>query len=197
MRFIFLLLLLIGLCGAAYPLAAGRFDRAGEIGSFRVYEPASGFRAVTVELSPAQAPVEAVLVMSMHDAAAAPDAALGSATLTALRGERTLFAGPVLFRSAPARRGPSDSRPAFTAVAGRIETVEAGSYTFTAARGEADIPQVTALDLVLRHVSAVDGRIQPLGFALAAIGAVGLILASTRGSAPAAPRPRWGRAGDT
>lgn len=200
MRFVFLLLFLAGLAaGVGSPFVAERFSQV-VLGTWPAYQPASGFRAITVPLKPESAPLEILLDLSAP-APFEPDKTSSSATVTVAHDGRTVLAAPVSFDAA-AMRDDNPQTPArtFRAVAGRLETVEAGSYTLTVARGEAEIPQVTGLDLVLRRATALDSRIQPVGFALAAIGFIGFMLTAFRrkpaASAERPPKPRWGRGGE-
>ena len=199
MRVLFLLIFLGGLVAAAFPFLAGRFVPAADIGSFRVYAPASGFRSVSVPLKASDAPVRVALDLAapapfVPDAG--PNTGLSSATVTAAREGRTVLAAPVLFRDAAMRDdNPQTPEREFRAPAGAIAQVEDGTYTFTVARGEAEIPQVTAFDLVLQRAPALDARLQPLGFALAAVGFIGFMLSAFRRAPTAEPaKPRWGRA---
>lgn len=196
MRILFLLIFLAGLAAAASPYIAGQLTPT-DIGSFRVYAPASGFRAVSVPLKATDAPVRVALDLAAP-APFAPEGRLSSATVTAAKDGRTVLATPVFFEDAAMRDdNPQTPEREFRASAGTIEAVEDGTYTFTVGRGEAEIPQVTAFDLVLFRAPALDARIQPVGFALVAVGFIGFMLAAFRRvpTAAAEPaKPRWGRA---
>lgn len=195
MRVVFLLIFLAGIAAASSPFLAGRLAPAA-IGSSRVYAPASGFRAVSVPLKASDAPVRVALDLAAP-APFVPDAKLSSATVTAAKDGKTVLATPVAFAGAVMRDdNPQTPEREFRAVAGIIPQVEDGTYTFTVGRGEAEIPQVTAFDLVLSRAPALDARLQPIGFVLAAVGFVGFMLTAFRRipSAAKPPKPRWGRA---
>ena len=64
MRFIFLLLLLAGaVLGVGYPWYVSNFSGA-EIGTWRVYDSASGFRSVDVTLAAVDAPLRVLVDMT-------------------------------------------------------------------------------------------------------------------------------------
>lgn len=196
MRFVFLLLFLAGLtAGVGAPFLAGRLSDP-LIGTWRAYAPTSGFRAVTLPLKAADAPV-AVLIDLSAPAPFTPDAALSSLSLTVSHDNRTVLAKAVTFDGAALRDdNPQTPERTFRASAGTLGSVADGSYTFTVARGEAEIPQVTAFDLVLERGAGLDRRIQPVGFAAMAVGFIGFMLSAFRqrtSAEAAAPKPRWGR----
>jgi hypothetical protein len=115
---------------------------------------------------------------------------------------RTVLAKALDFAGSVGRdSNPQTQEKIFHADAGVIDPVETGSYTFTLASGDAEGVTVRAVDLVLTQGGArVDKRLQPLGFSLAAVGFIGLVLAFRRrgGGTPSNPNsqpppPRWGR----
>lgn len=196
MRFVFLLLFLAGLAaGVGAPFLDG-WLAAPLIGTWRAYAPTSGFRALTIPLRAQDAPVS-VLVDLSAPAPFTPDASLSSVSLTVSHDNQTVLAKAVSFGNAAMRDdNPQTPERTFRVSAGTLETVVDGSYTFTVARGEAEIPQVTAFDLVLERSATLDRRIQPIGFAVMAVGFIGFMLTAFRRRMPAeaaVPKPRWGR----
>jgi hypothetical protein len=200
MRTLFLVILLAGLgAGFGYPWFATNFS-GRELGSWRVFEQGGGFQPVTTTLSANDAPVRVLVDMT---AAAPPEFAQGTTalTVTVSTDGRTVLAEPLNFReSKPQERSPQLRDKVYRQEAGFIRDVQDGDYVFLVGRGDAEDIRIRAVDLILRAgAGAVDPRLQPVGFALAAIGFVGLVLAARRARrtrSPEAPaRPRWGRGG--
>ena len=201
MRTIFLLILLAGAAaGFGYPWYVTNFS-GRELGSFQVYERGGTFRPVTVALSSADAPVRVLVDMT---AVAPPEFAQAGTALTitaSTAGGRTVLAEPLSFSEAkPQERSPQLREKIYRDEAGVITDVEDGDYTFTVGRGDAEEIQIQSVDLVLRAgAGAVDPRVQPIGFALIAIGFIGLVLSMRRRKRErnpnSEPPPRWGRGG--
>jgi len=201
MRTIFLLILLAGAAaGFGYPWYVTNFS-GRELGSFQVYERGGTFRPVTVALSSADAPVRVLVDMT---AVAPPEFAQAGTALTitaSTAGGRTVLAEPLSFSEAkPQERSPQLREKIYRDEAGVITDVEDGDYTFTVGRGDAEEIQIQSVDLVLRAgAGAVDPRVQPIGFALIAIGFIGLVLSIRRRKRErnpnSEPPPRWGRGG--
>jgi hypothetical protein len=199
MRVIFLLLFLAGLAaGFGYPWYVANFS-GREIGTWRVYDRGGAFRPVTARLSEADEPVGVLVDM---EAIAPPEFAPRSTalTITASTGGRSVLAETLNFAEAkPQEKSPQLREKIYRDEAGVISDVEAGDYTFVVGQGDAEGIQIKAVDLILRGgAGLVDPRAQPVGFAVTAIGFIGLVLAMRRGrrernpnSQP--PPPRWGR----
>ncbi|WP_274629401.1 hypothetical protein [Arvimicrobium flavum] len=206
MRFVFLLVLLSGAAvGVGYPWYVHNFS-GDLIGTWRAYDRASGFRSFDAPLAEADAPVRVLVDLT----------ALGTPTfeqdrtvltITAATGGRTVIADTLSFHNSASPRevSPQTSDKIFRAEAGLIDPVAPGIYTFTLGPGDADAINMRSVDVVLRSDAAMlDPRAQPLGFALMAVGFIGLVAASRRrrGGPPQNPNsqpppPRWGRnAGD-
>lgn len=202
MRAIFLVILVAGLgAGFGYPWYVNNFS-GREIGTWRAYERGGAFQPVTVTLAAADAPVRVLVDMT---AVAPPEFAQSATalTITASVGNRTVLAEPLTFReSKPQERSPQLREKVYRDEAGLISDVQAGDYVFVVGRGDAEDIQIRSVDLVLRAgAAAIDPRLPPIGYALAAMGFVGFVVASRRRKksrrqdaqpGPEAP-PRWGR----
>ena len=200
MRTIFLLIFLAGIgMGFVYPWAVTNFS-GREIGTWQVFERGGAFRPVTVALSSADQPVRVLVDMT---AVAPPEFAQAGTALTitaSTAAGRTVLAEPLTFAEAkPQERSPQLREKVYRDEAGVMSGIEDGDYVFVVGPGDAEDIQIQSVDLVLRGgAGAVDARLQPLGFALAAFGFVGLVLSMRRrrrvenpNSQP--PPPRWGR----
>ncbi|WP_457936015.1 hypothetical protein [Mesorhizobium sp. 10J20-29] len=201
MRTIFLIILLAGVgAGLVYPWAVSNFS-GSEIGSWRVHDRGEGFKPVVVRLSPDMEPVRVLVDMT---AIAPPEFAAASTvlTLTATNGTGTVLADRLTFAEAkPQERNPQLRERIYRDEAGVIDGIEAGEYTFVVGQGDAEDIQIKSVDLILRGGAArLDARVQPVGFTLAAVGFIGLVLAIRRRRRvrrPAAPAAtRWGRNGN-
>ena len=200
MRFLFGLVLLAGLAMIAYPRLAGGLS-AEPIGTWRVYESQTGFATAQPQLSAADAPVAISVELTTRGLASLPKGA-AVLTMTASTGGKTVLAKVLDFAGAMSRDvNPQTQEKIFRADAGIIDPVESATYAFTFGNGDAEGVPVRAVDLILiRNGATFDRRLQPIGFSLAAIGFIGLILAFRHrsGGTPSNPNsqppaPRWGR----
>ncbi|MBL8584349.1 MAG: hypothetical protein JNL61_19270 [Rhizobiaceae bacterium] len=200
MRLVFVLIFLAGIAaGLGYPWIANNFS-GEEIGRFPVYERGGDFRPVTVDLAAADAPVR-VLVDMVSIGQPVMQADRTVLTLTATVGGKTVLADTLSFVHASARDvNPQLQERIFRDSAGLIDPVTPGSFLFTLGRGDAEAIAMKSVELVLRREAmALDPRIQPIGFALMAIGVIGFVLAmrrrrAARNQAPQTPPPpKWGR----
>jgi hypothetical protein len=201
MRTLFFLILMFGLgAGVVYPWAVTNFS-GREIGTWQVYDRGGSFRPVTAKLSSTDEPVRVLVDMT---ALAPPEFAPQSTvlTITVSTGGRTVLAETLSFSEAkPQEKSPQLREKIYRDEAGVITGIEDGDYTFVVGQGDEEGIEIRAVDLVLRAgAGAVDPRLQPIGYALAAIGFIGLVLSMRRGrrernpnSQP--PPPRWGRGG--
>ncbi|PZN59020.1 MAG: hypothetical protein DIU65_01885 [Proteobacteria bacterium] len=198
MRFLFGLILAAGLALIVYPrVAAGVAHRP--IGTWRVYEPTTGFTEARPVLKSNDAPVMIGVEMTTRAVSELPPGAI--LTITVSVGGRTVLARALDFSGAVGRdTNPQIQERIFHTEAGVIDSVEDGTYIFTLDRGDAEGVMLHAVDLVLSHGASVDARLQPIGFSLAAIGFIGLALTfrARAGGKPASPGsqprpPRWGR----
>lgn len=203
MRFLFLLVLLAGAgLGIVYPWAATNFS-GREIGTFRAYDRGGTFRPIEVALASTDAPVR-VLVDLTTLAPPIVTPARAVLTITAsTRGETVLAQALNFYDTTPRERSPQLPDPIFRDDAGLIRDVQAGTYRFVVGQGDAENVQIRSVDLILRAGGIeADGRAQPVGLSLMAVGFVGLVLSLRRGrdrpqnpnSQP--PAPRWGRGAD-
>ena len=190
-----------GVALAAFPWFSDNF-LARDIGSWRVYDSVTGYLPALVPLKSDEAPLNVLVDMTtVGPTELSDDRAV--LTLTVDTDGKTVLAKPLTFADATARdTNPQTGEKIFRETAGVIERVESGDYLFTLGAGDAEGVTVRKVDLILRRGGVTyDGRIQPLGYALMAIGFIGLVLALRRGggrpqnpnSQP--PPPRWGRAG--
>lgn len=201
MRFVFFLILLIGVAlGIVYPWAIQNFS-GRELGTWRVYDRASGFHPVDVTLGSADAPVRALVDMTLLGTRnfSGTSTAL---TITADGGGRTVLAETLSFAtSSPREESPQMAERIYRDDAGLIPEIADGTYTFTVGPGDADGIDMKSVDLILRSsAGSYDQRAQPVGFTLMAIGFIGFVLAlrNRRGGTPGNPNsqpppPRWGR----
>lgn len=202
MRILFALIFLAGL-GAAfiYPWSVQNFS-GDELGSYRVFERAGGFRPVDVPLRAEDAPVRVLVDLSstLQPAARNSETIL---TITASTGGRTVLAETLGFIEAGQGRDPEVSgERIYRDDAGIIGEVETGTYRFVVGPGDADQIPISQVDLVLRSGAGVwDRRAQPLGFVLMAVGVIGFVLSFRAGGGTPSnpnsqpPAPRWGRGG--
>lgn len=201
MRVLFLLIFLAGLAlGAAYPFVVENAPRR-EMGSWPIYDRASGFQKAEATLAERDAPVR-VLVDLVATGAPRFSSDRIALTITADHGSRTVLAKALSFAEAPAHsESPQSTQRIFRDEAGVIPEVEDGSYLFTAGPGDADDLGLISARLVLQSGGLTyDQRVQPICFMLMAAGFVGFVIALRRGgggrpqnpnSQP--PPPRWGR----
>lgn len=203
MRFLFLLVLLAGAAlGVFYPWYVNNFS-GHELGTWRAYDRAGGFRPVSVRLDASDMPVRVLVDMT----AIGEPALMGSrtaVTITAAGNGHTVFADTLSFHGSKVRdNSPQTNEKIFRAEAGVISGEPGGNYIFTLGPGDAEGIDMHAVDVVLRGGAAdLDQRAQPLGFSLMAVGVIGLVIAMRRrrgdnGRNPNSqpPPPRWGRNG--
>jgi len=203
MRFVFFLILLIGVgLGVGYPWYANNFS-GQELGTYSVFERGTGFKPVEVQLKASDAPVRVLVdLTSVGSPRFSADRTV--LTLTVATGGRTVLADTLTFAQATARdAAPQMQDRIFRADSGPITDVADGTYTFTLGQGDADGIDIRAVDLVLRGGAlAIDPRAQPIGLSLIAVGVIGLVLSVRRRRVVAQanpnsqpPPPRWGRGG--
>jgi hypothetical protein len=201
MRVLFFLMLVAGFGFASYPWVSANFLERN-VGTWRIYDAVSGPLPAHARLTESDAPLRVIVEMTTTGVLD-PEDDQAVLTLTATTGGRTVLAETLDFEDAePRETNPQTQEKVFRDSAGVLDTVEPGTYVFTAGPGDAEGVSVRFVDLILRTEAApFDGRLQPLGFSLMAIGFIGFVLAMRRGrpernpnSQP--PKPRWGRGGE-
>jgi len=201
MRTIFFLILLAGAAASfGYPWYVTNFS-GREMGTWRVYDRNGSFQPVTTRLSRDDEPVRVLVDMT----AVAPPEFGGESTvltITASTSGGTVLAETLSFNEVkPQEKSPQLREKIYRDEAGVIADITGGDYTFVVGQGDAEGIQIQSVDLILRAgAGAVDPRAQPVGYALLAIGFIGLVLSLRRrrresnpNSQP--PPPRWGRGG--
>lgn len=202
MRKLLVLLFVAGLtAGFGYPWYVANFS-GREIGSWPVHQRGGAFQPVIQRLSAADLPVRVLVDMR---AVAPPEFAPASTvlTLTASTKGRTVLAETLTFAEAKPRDKNPQMREHIYRDEGGVISGPEGDYTFVVGPGDADGIEIRAVDLILRGGAvSVDPRFQPVGFAVAALGLVGFVIASRRRRArhsgtqteKSPTLPRWGRA---
>ena len=201
MRVLFFLIFLAGLAaGFGYPWAV-RNVGGHDLGTWHIYDAVKGYQPAEVTLKSGDAPVNVEIEMTTQGT---PNLQGSGAVLTLVAdsGGRTVLAQPLTFAtSKPRDTNPQLQEKIYRDSAGVIDKVEDASYRFTVGPGDAEGVTVKSAELILRsQTMAVDSRVQPIGFALTAIGFIGFVLALTRrgGGTPSNPNSqpppkRWGR----
>lgn len=194
MRLVLLSILLLGLLlGIVYPWAGG--GSGFEIGRWRAFDVASGFQPVEILLPTDQEQI----VVRAEMATPRPVEAAGSPgvlTLTVSHVGRTEIA-QILTLDGVEPRLVSPQLP------GRIYSLEAGllyhpgedPYVFVFGPGEIEA-DIATVDLVLiGGTRDVDEAVPPIGYAMMAIGFIGLVMTfrKRRENPNSKPPPRWGR----
>ncbi|MGL4489794.1 MAG: hypothetical protein ACRCU5_10165 [Rhizobiaceae bacterium] len=202
MRKLFVAMMLAGVAGGfGYPWYIE--NRSGApIGTFRVYDRATGFKPVDVILTPDQEPVRA-FVDIVPLKGYYPDPSRTLLTLTVSNGGRTLLATKLNYMGASEQtKNLQNSEQLFRDTAGEINEISAGPHRFVVAEGDSDDLSLKTADLILRaNVLDADPRVQPVGIALFVLGLLGFIRSRRRRNkepeqAPVqAPpeKPKWGR----
>ena len=125
MRTFFLLLLLAGLAlGFGYPVAVERFGKA-EIGRYRGYDRAGGYRPVEVPLKAGNAPVGVDVEMT----ATGPAVSHAGAVLTLVvdRAGRSVLAAPLDFAAgSPRETNPQNGERIYSQSAGSLTDIDEG-----------------------------------------------------------------------
>ena len=203
MRVLFFLLFVSGLLLAfAYPAAVDALS-GKVVATSGLFTEENGFTPAEIDLRAEQAPIRIDVEIGM---AAGYTAAIPQNGRLLLQITRT--GRPVLDSSLGMRvfeevgEVSGGVTPLLRAEAGVIDTVATGRYRFEMME-RGDVTQAAArIDVILRaNALRTDRRAVPLGYVLAAVGLIGLIIAtmrqrSARRTATRA-NPRWGRgAGD-
>ena len=204
MRGLFLLMMLAGI-GAAFGYPWYFYNMSGyEIGTYTVYRRATGFAPVTVPITVAQSPVR-VFVDMVPLKGWYPDQARTALTLTASSGGKTVLASALSYIASEAEtKNIQTAEKVFRDRAGDIVITTSSDYRFVVGEGDIETLSLKQVDLVLRAgAQEGDPRVQPAGFAVLALGFIGLIRSRKRKDvfepATVAPqpkepeKPKWGR----
>lgn len=185
---------------ATEPLAK-RFMPEEQVGVWRVYDAAGGFRTVDALPNGTTGPATLSVDLSLP----APDLppAGRPMILSVLSNGTPVLEQPVNFAGAILRdTNPQTPERSFVITAGTIPAGTAGPLRITLVEGDVGLPASATADLELRSVGfPFAAQAQPAGFALMAIGFIGTVLAWTRrrakasGTPPVEPATRWGRGG--
>lgn len=197
LRILFLLLTIAGiLAGIAYPFVVQNFG-GYEVARRFVPVANEGFRAVEIELNSVDSPVR---VLVDYTSRSQVNAVMASAELEmVVSHDRSVVARERLrfVHSTPGEGSVQSGRYVYRATGGIVELPESGAYVFRFALvGETTLQPESVELIVMASAIEWDPRVQPVGYALMALGFVGFIIAMTQRSKtrPAAkPRPRWGR----
>lgn len=177
-----------------------------EIGSFQAFRSNTGFTPVSVVLSANESPVRIFVDMTAAEGFK-PDNARTALTLTASTGGKTVLASTLNYASTSAEsRSPQATEKIFRDRAGDLVIATPGQYRFVVGEGDIETLVPRRVDIVLRaNAEVADARAQPAGFALLALGLVGMIRSRRRRNAdprepatvvpqPKEPeKPKWGR----
>ncbi len=182
MRRVGLACLLAGLLGAVvYPIWVSTYNNI-ELGTYRVFDAAGGYRTIAdVSLSPAAEPLLVTLIGSSQ----APPSRLDEATIVTLvvnNAEGTVAAEVVTLASEATEFGPDAQAPqTFRVELPAITGLGNGNHDFVFGEGDrTDIP-LAYLDMTLTAaVAQSDARIAPVSWALIALGVVLMIVFSRR-----------------
>lgn len=201
MRFIFFLILLAGLAlGVGTQFYANNFG-GRELGTWRVYDQGRTFQPFQTNLSSSDAPLHVIVdLTTIGTPTFAQDRTV--LTLTVGHNNTTVLADTLDYVNArPRENSPQIPDRIFRAFAGPIASLETGNYVFTLGLGDADRINIRQVDVILRaDATPFDPRLQPVGYAMIAVGVIGFVLAARRrrsgdgdGGSAAPPSPRWGR----
>ncbi len=196
MRFFFLVILFAGLAlGVVYPMAV-RNVSGYEIGAFPLFD-SDGFRPAEVSIAPSEAPVRVRLRMALPERLV-PTRDRPVFELSVSTGGRLVFEQVVTFAGVDPQAGEAPGRFLYEDETATIDPIDGDDvYVFTLrpALGNAVVP--SRVDLVLNAGAFdLDPRAVPVGYALVAIGIVGLVAMVRRRrrlNRENPPPPRWGR----
>lgn len=205
MRFIFFLILLAGLAlGVGTQFYANNFS-GRELGTWRVYNQGQQFQPFEVDLGGDDAPLNVIVdLTTIGTPTFVQDRTV--LTLTVAHNGTTVLADTLNYvNTRPRENSPQIPDKIFRAFSGPLATVEPGKYLFTVGLGDVERIDIRQVDVTLRAGAEVfDPRLQPIGYAMIAIGVIGFVLAGRRRSGGGTggkggnpnsqpPPPRWGR----
>lgn len=178
------------LLAVIYPMAVR--DRAGrEIGTWRTYEPGTGFGRFEVSREQLDIPVDIHVEMTVNGPFE-PRNDRSVISLVAWGDGSMIIAAPLYFMPVPSQAGDAPDG-VYRDFAGAIDPVDAERYLFVAMPGEAEDVDIAAVDVVLEGAAAEpDQGTVVVGYVVTVLGLGGLALSFRRRRAkPSAPR--WGR----
>ena len=198
MRFVFLLMILIGAgLGIAYPWAASNVS-GQEVGTWRVFERDSGFTPAQVTLATTETPVLTTVDLRADGALIRSDT---KPLLTMnVTGDGEYVTSVVMdFTDADVRTiNPQTGETGYRVEAERLHRVDHSHYVFEFGPGIAGVDRFNSIDLTVNAGAFdLDPRAIPAGFILMALGLIGFVASLFRrkrqnpNSSP--PPPRWGR----
>lgn len=196
LRVLFLLMLVSGvLLGIALPKAVEHVP-GYEIGRWQVYAPVEGFSPAEATIAPADAPVFVTVIMRttapLRSGAARSVLAMTVVDAASSEQDRNILSFP----GAAIRESPPSDVFLHRETLRRDEPSD-GVLIFAFEPGEDADVEILSIELVLNAGAYdLDPRMEPAGYLLLALGAVGFLLTLRRGKPKAPPPPRWGRGGD-
>ncbi|MCC0043608.1 MAG: hypothetical protein H6892_04270 [Brucellaceae bacterium] len=199
MRFVFLLMILIGAgLGIAYPWAVSNVS-GYEIGTWRVFERGTGFTPAEVTLASPEAPVS-ITVDLRADGALIRSETKPLLTMN-ITGDGEYVSSVVMhFAEADVRTiNPQSGETGYRLEAERLHSVDHNQYLFEFGPGIAGVDRFNSVDLIVNAGAFdLDPRAIPAGFILMALGLLGFVASLFRRRRPenpnsSPPPPRWGR----
>ncbi|MHC1549532.1 hypothetical protein [Phyllobacterium sp. K27] len=197
MRFVFLILLVIGVVfGIGGPWMALNFS-GEEIGTWRVYDRPGPYKPVTIALKAEDAPIRAFVDMQTLRNFIPTVSRTALTAVVTHKGKDVLVETLNYTGSKATNKGSPQGQQIYRDEIGDINLTEDGDYLFTIGPGDFDGLEVAHVDLVLRkNVAVIDWPIMPAGIVLTVVGIVGLLFLRRRRKAtplPAPPQSKWGR----
>jgi len=191
MRVLFLLVFAAGaVLGIGYPWAALHLT-GHELGTYRVYERATGYKPVEVALSASDAPLRVSVDLRIVGGTRQIDGH-SILSLTVTGDGRSMLAVPLTFAEATLKdKSAETNERIYRDDAGLIPALQNGIYTFSVQSGEETGIYIQSVDIILRaDAFAVYEVVRTGGFLLMAAGITGLIFAMIRHR-----RMRWRQSG--
>ena len=195
MRLVFTAVLLLGvLLGLVYPWAAG--DRGYEIGRWRAYDRATGFRVIEMLLPTDQRQIVVRAEIATDRAVTGTGDSAVMALAVASGGRTELVHYFALDGVEPRLVSPQLPGRVYAVDAGTLQSPGEEPYTFTFGPGEVEAGIESAELILIGGTRDVDAAVPPLGYGMMGIGFLGLLMTFRKrrqnpNSQP--PGPRWGR----
>lgn len=195
MRLVFLAVLLVGvLLGLVYPWAES--GRGYEIGRWRAYDSASGFRPVEILLPTDQRQIVVRTEISTPRPIEGTDIRTVMTLTVSSNGRTELVHNFTLDGVEPRIVSPQLPGRIYAAEAGVLYYPGEEPYTFTFGPGDVEVDVATADLILIGGTRDIDEAVLPIGYGMMGIGFLGLLMTFRRrrdnpNSQP--PPPRWGR----